>query len=189
MEFAQIWRIFVHRVKSNKISFTSALLITVFLWHTMTAENPASQNISTEDLEITEEESASKSAFLDREERFRDVEREETVKIDIRGINSKLENINKMNSNLNGNSQLYSLTNIDPDISKGEKTQAFLGQAFNVLDNFIDTNSSATYKGMKSMLTMWNPKTSKVNIYKLCMVKIVTILLPSINIIIYIYYV
>ena len=167
MEFAQIWRIFVHRVKSNKISFTSALIITVFLWHTMTAENPASQNISTEDLEIAEEESASKSAFLDREERFRDVEREEAVKIDIRGINSKLENINKMNSNLNGNSQLYSLTNIDPDISKGEKTQAFLGQAFNVLDNFIDTNSSATYKGMKSMLTMWNPKTSKVNINKL----------------------
>ena len=88
MEFAQIWRIFLHRIKSNKISFTSALLITVFLWHTMTAENPASQNISKEDLEITEEESASKSAFLDREERFRDVEREETVKIDIRGINS-----------------------------------------------------------------------------------------------------
>merc|ERR1719414_251448 len=115
------------------------------------------QSDHTEDEEIRD----SRISMSDGE-RLRNLDREKEIKIDIRGIRGKLEKIDNLNSKGNKRSQtLYSLTNIDPDAEKGEKAQAFFGGAFSVLDNFIDTNTSETYKGMKSMLQMWNPKSSK----------------------------
>ena len=85
--------------------------------------------------------------------------------LDIRGINNKLQSLKQVNVNANpilSIPEKYSATKNDPDVRKGERAQALVGQAFNVLDNFIDANTSETYKGMKSMFSMWNPKSSKV---------------------------
>ena len=160
MEIKLLGRSLLHRTKSNKITVIAGIFVTVFLWQTMTTGKDISEDAFDENPELKQENS--KSRFSLTEVRHRELEREKEVKIDIRGINSKLEKINKINSATKDTSQLYSLTNIDPDIEKGEKAQALVGHAFDMLDNFIDTNSSTTYKGMKAMFSMWNPKSSKV---------------------------
>ena len=167
MELKQFWRVFLHRARSNKIALIVCLFVTVLLWHTMTFE--ASANSQTVDQSLSESDYKEEKEIRDSRitmndgERQRNLDREETVKIDIRGIRGKLEKIDRLNSNSDKRSQtLYSLTNIDPDAMQGEKAQALLGGALSVLDNFIDANTSETYKGMKSMVQMWNPKSSKV---------------------------
>ena len=167
MELKQFWRVFLHRARSNKIALIVCLFVTVLLWHTMTFE--ASANSQTIDQSLSESDYKEEKEIRDSRitmndgERQRNLDREETVKIDIRGIRGKLEKIDRLNSHSDKRSQtLYSLTNIDPDAMQGEKAQALLGGALSVLDNFIDANNSETYKGMKSMVQMWNPKSSKV---------------------------
>ena len=166
MEIKHIWRTIIHKTRSNKILGIAGILVTIFLWNTMTIGKGNNEIEFAE--EQTEHENRLNTEHRDNRmainegERQRNFVREKEVKIDIRGINSKLETINKLNSNSEGKSQLYSLTNIDPDVEKGERQQALVGAAFNVLDNFVDTNSSDTYKGLKSLFQMWNPKSSKV---------------------------
>ena len=167
MELKQFWRLFLHRARTNKLALVVGLFITTFIWHSMTLDTSESiQNINESTFQsdnVQDKEIRDSRITLNDGERLRNVEREKEVKIDIRGIRGKLEKIDRLNSKGDKRSQtLYSLTNIDPDAEKGEKAQAFFGGAFSVLDNFIDTNTSETYKGMKSMLQMWNPKSSKV---------------------------
>ena len=159
MEMKHLWRTLIHKSRSNKIYVIAGIFITIFLWNTMTTGKEYVKNGAVVKNENKEERTVSKKSV--NEGRPRDLEHEEKVRIDIRGINSKLETINKLNSNSKNKAQLYSLTNIDPDIEKGERAQALVGEAFHVLDNFINTNNSETYKGMKSMFQMWNPKSSK----------------------------
>ena len=168
MDLKQFWRLFLHRARTNKLALVGGLFVTVFLWHSMildASENNDSIKESLLQSDHTEDEEIRDSRITMSEgERLRNLDREKEIKIDIRGIRGKLEKIDNLNSKGNKRSQtLYSLTNIDPDAAKGETAQALLGGAFSVLDNFIDTNTSETYKGMKSMLQMWNPKSSKVN--------------------------
>ena len=167
MDLKQFWRLFLHRVRTNKLALVVSLFVTAFLWHSMildTSENTQSIKESLIQSDHMEDEEIRDSRITMSEgERLRNLDREKEIKIDIRGIRGKLEKIDNLNSKGNKRSQtLYSLTNIDPDAGKGETAQALLGGAFSVLDNFIDTNTSETYKGMKSMLQMWNPKSSKV---------------------------
>ena len=163
MEVKQLWRTILHRMKSNKITFTACIFVTLFLWHVMTTGNPNIKNASEYTSEhIDDDQSNIRIEQLIDNNKHRDLKREEDVKIDIRGLNKKLDTITKINANPHVKSQIYSLTNIDPDVAKGETAQVLMGGAFHVLDNFIDTNASETYKGMKSMFSMWNPKTSKV---------------------------
>lgn len=166
MDLKQFWRLFLHRARTNKLALVGGLFVTVFLWHSMildASENNDSIKESLLQSDHTEDEEIRDSRITMSEgERLRNLDREKEIKIDIRGIRGKLEKIDNLNSKGNKRSQtLYSLTNIDPDAAKGETAQALLGGAFSVLDNFIDTNTSETYKGMKSMLQMWNPKSSK----------------------------
>ena len=168
MDSKHFYRSLLHRARTNKLALVVGLFVTVFLWHTMTLDTSENAHInedSSVQSDLTQDVETRDSRITMREgERLRNLDREKEVKIDIRGIRGKLEKIDNLNSKGNKRSQtLYSLTNIDPDAEKGETAQALLGGAFSVLDNFIDTKTSETYKGMKSMLQMWNPKSSKVN--------------------------
>ena len=157
-----MWRTAFHRMKTNKITFTACIFVTFTLGHIMMTGN----HLNAKDDKFPEtikQSDDDKQSDTSNKRNHRDLVREEDVKIDIREINSKLDSINKINAHSqNVQSQMYSLTNIDPDVERGERAQALMGEAFHVLDNFIDTNTSETYKGMKSMFSMWNPKSSKV---------------------------
>ena len=161
MDLKQCWRISIHRLKTNKVTVAACALVTFFLWHGMTATvtQDADSSVPTS---IYNDEDSNRVGInhKKRNENLSDFD-----VLDIRGINSKLQSLKQVNVNANpilSIPEKYSATKNDRDVRKGERAQALVGQAFNVLDNFIDANTSETYKGMKSMFSMWNPKSSKV---------------------------
>ena len=180
MDVKHFLRICVHRIRSNKIAFVSCFFVTLFLWHGMSSMKHNVQHvenyISSFDISNHEHihEDGAHNSHKHTEKNYEGDETNSEASreiIDIREINSKLKSIKEQDS---PGSEIYSPSkkhqkksngkSDDMDIARGERAQALVGQAFNVLDNFIDTNSSATYKGFKSMFSMWNPQSSKVSL-------------------------
>ena len=179
MDVKHFLRICVHRIKSNKIAFVSCFFVTLFLWHGMSSMKHNVQDVESyvSSFDISNHQhSHNDGAHNSHEHAENNYEGDNTNGetgeeiIDIREINSKLKSIEEQDS---PGSEIYSPSkkhhrnsngkSDDMEIARGESAQALVGQAFNVLDNFIDSNSSATYKGFKSMFSMWNPKSSKVS--------------------------
>ena len=161
MDIKQCWRASLHRIRTNKVTVASCVLVTFFLWHGMTT---VTQNVDSS-IHLSEYNDENSNSLGISNNKKRNANLSNFDVLDIRGINSRLQSLKQVNVNVNpilSIPEKYSATKNDPDVKKGERAQALVGQAFNVLDNFIDSNTSETYKGMKSMFSMWNPKSSKV---------------------------